>query len=140
MFSIFSLWTFHIIYMYISSKVSRSPPWLCWPFWNILCHKWRRICSICRERFPVLSSFMTYICIIGFVTRLTWWVPLVDQERLALPEYLTSLPVFSGVRVTRSLVLCVCFVDRCLSIVLLLFTDSAYPFGIFKLFLTYSTI
>ena len=24
-------------------------------------------------------------------------------------------PVFSGVRVTRSLVLCVCFVDRCLS-------------------------
>ena len=105
-----------------------------------LCHKWRRICSICRERFPVLSSFMTYICIIGFVTRLTWWVPLVDQERLALPKYLTSLPEFSGVRVTRSLVLCVCFVDRCLSIVLLLFTDSAYPIGIFKLFLTYSTI
>ena len=27
----------------------------------------------------------------------------------------TSSPVFSGVRVTRSLVLCVCFVDRCLS-------------------------
>jgi hypothetical protein len=27
----------------------------------------------------------------------------------------TSHPVFSGVRVTRSLVLCVCFVDRCLS-------------------------
>ena len=24
-------------------------------------------------------------------------------------------PVFSGVRVTRTLVLCVCFVDRCLS-------------------------
>ena len=32
-----------------------------------------------------------------------------------LPEHLTSHPVFSGVRVTRSLVLCVCFVDRCLS-------------------------
>ena len=28
------------------------------------------------------------------------------------PEF---TPVFSGVRVTRSLVLCVCFVDRCLS-------------------------
>ena len=26
------MWTFHI---YITSKVSRSPPWLCWPFWNI---------------------------------------------------------------------------------------------------------
>jgi hypothetical protein len=30
--------------------------------------------------------------------------------------------VFSGVRVTRSLVLCVCFVDRCLSFVLFLLT------------------
>ena len=35
-------------------------------------------------------------------------VPLMEQELL-------TLPVFSGVRVTRSLVLCVCFVDRCLS-------------------------
>jgi hypothetical protein len=32
-----------------------------------------------------------------------------------LPEHLSSPSVFSGVRVTRSLVLCVCFVDRCLS-------------------------
>ena len=32
-----------------------------------------------------------------------------------LPEHLSSPPVFSGVRVTRSLYLCVCFVDRCLS-------------------------
>jgi hypothetical protein len=30
-------------------------------------------------------------------------------------EHLSSPPVFSGVRVTLSLVLCVCFVDRCLS-------------------------
>ena len=30
-------------------------------------------------------------------------------------SYSSSPPVFSGVRVTRSLVLCVCFVDRCLS-------------------------
>ena len=30
-----------------------------------------------------------------------------------------SPPVFSGVRVTRSLVLCVCFVDRCLYFCLL---------------------
>jgi len=29
------------------------------------------------------------------------------------PEF---TPVFSGVRVTRSLVLCVCFVDRCLAL------------------------
>ena len=54
------------------------------------------------------------------------------------------LPVFSGVRVTRSLVLCVCFVDRCLYfcaffllatvLSVLLFTDSDDPYGIFKLF------
>jgi hypothetical protein len=25
-----------------------------------LCHKWARICSICRKHFPVLSSCMTY--------------------------------------------------------------------------------
>ena len=41
---------------------------------------------------------------------------LVEQELLTLPEHLSSSPVFSGVRVTRSLVLCVCFVDRCLSL------------------------
>ena len=28
---------------------------------------------------------------------------------------MSSAPVFSGDRVTRSLVLCVCFIDRCLS-------------------------
>ena len=58
-----------------------------------------------------------------------------------------SLPVFSGVRVTRSLVLYVCFVDRCLSFcillaivlsVLLRYTDCDCPFGIFKLFLAVS--
>ena len=35
---------------------------------------------------------------------------------------LLILPVFSGVRVTRSLVLYVCFVDRCLSFLLFLLT------------------
>ena len=81
-----------------------------------------------------------------FLTRLTRWVPLVEQELLTLPEHLTSPPVFSGVRVTRSLDLSVCFVDRCLSVctfsflfVLLRFTDSDYPFGILKLFLNIST-
>jgi len=51
------------------------------------------------------------ICV--YVTRFTR-VLLVDQELLILPEHLDSSPVFSGVRVTRSLVLCACFIDRCL--------------------------
>jgi len=42
-------------------------------------------------------------------------VSLVQQELPILPELMSSPPVFSGVRVTRSLVLSVCFVDRCLS-------------------------
>ena len=72
-------------------------------------------------------------------------MPLVEQELLTLPEHLSSPLDFSEVRVTRSLVLFVCFVDRCLSFctfsfglvlsVLLRYTDSDYPFGIFKLFL-----
>jgi hypothetical protein len=51
----------------------------------------------------------------------------------------------SGFRVTRSSVVCVCFVDRCLSLCpcsfgqcvfcLFRYTDSDYQFGIFKLFL-----
>ena len=51
------------------------------------------------------------------VSRLTRRVSLVEQELLTLPEHLSSPPVFSGVRVTRSLVLCV---DRFLSFVLFL--------------------
>ena len=39
----------------------------------------------------------------------------LDQELINLPEHLCSAQVFSGVRVTRSLVLYVCFVDLCLS-------------------------
>jgi len=51
----------------------------------------------------------------GFVTRLTRRVPLVKQELIALPEHLSSPLVFSEVHVTVSLVLCVYFIDHCLS-------------------------
>ena len=50
-----------------------------------------------------------------FVTRLTRRVSLSEQQLLTLRKHLSSPPVFSGDRVTRSLVLCVCFVDHCLS-------------------------
>ena len=59
--------------------------------------------------FPVFSSFT------GFVTRLTRRVPVVDQELPTLPRHLSSPLSFIVVRVARSLVLYVCFVDRCLS-------------------------
>ena len=67
----------------------------------------------------------------------------MEQELLTLPEHRNSSPVFSGAGVTRSLVLCVCFIDRCLSfctfscghcvVCHLRFTDSDYPFGILDL-------
>jgi hypothetical protein len=76
-------------------------------------HKWPRICSTYRKHF-FRSSPRSWL-ITGFVTRLTRRVPLVKQELLTLSEHFSSPPVFSGVRVTRSLVLYVCFVDHCLS-------------------------
>ena len=45
-------------------------------------------------------------------------VPLVEEALLTLPDHLNSPPVFRGVRVTGSLVLCVSFVDSCLSFLL----------------------
>ena len=62
------------------------------------------------------QSFPRSWLIIGFVTRLTRRVPLVEQEQLTLHEHLGSHPDFSEARVTRSLVLCVCFVGRCSSL------------------------
>ena len=70
----------------------------------------------------------------------------MEQELFTIPEHLRSAPFISGFRVSRSLVLCVYFVDRCLCFcpvfvlatvlsVLFRFTDSDYAFGIFKLFL-----
>ena len=67
-------------------------------------------------------SFPHSPLITGFVTRLTRRVPLVEQELLTLPEHLSLPRVFSGVLVTRSLVLYVCFSDRCLSF-------CAFPVG-----------
>ena len=100
-------WSHHFLKFYGATMT-----WL--TVMEYLCHKWPRICSTCKH-FPVFFSFMTDHRV---VTRLTRWVSLVEQELLILLEHLSSsppLPVFNGVRVTRSLVFFVCFVDRCLS-------------------------
>ena len=67
--------------------------------------------------YPFLITRISYCCGIiilsGYLwlvlTRLIRRVPLVEKELLILPDHLSSPPVLSGVRVTRSLVLCVCF-------------------------------
>jgi hypothetical protein len=106
--------------------------------------KWPLICSTCRKHFPVLSSLIIY-------HRSCSWINTTDATSGALtaspagaPEF---TPVFSRVRVTQSLVWCVCFIDSCLSFcafllaivlsVLHQYTDSDYPFGIFKFFLSF---
>ena len=60
-------------------------------------------------------SFPHSWLITGFVNRLTRRVSPVEQELFTFPEHLSSPPLFNGVRVTRSLVLYVCFVDLRLS-------------------------
>jgi hypothetical protein len=77
---------------------------------------------------PFLSSFITYHRICNQINMST----TSGTGATYLSRALEFTPVFSGVCVTRSLVLCVCFVDHCLSF---WFTDSYYPFGILKLFL-----
>ena len=124
----------------MTSKVLWSPPRLGWPLWNIcVTNDYGYVPLVVSTSWSFPRSWF----ITGFVSSLTRRVSLVEQELLTLPEHLSSPPVFSGVRVTRSLVLYVCFVDRCFSFctfsfaimlsVLLRYTDSDYPFGIVKL-------
>ena len=103
---------------------------------HTLCHKWTWICS--TSRFFPHSWLIT-----GFVTGETLRMLLVEQELPTLQEQPSSPLVFSGVRVSRSLIFCVVYCIVCPFVLFLLtivsqvlrFTDSDYPFGIFKLFL-----
>ena len=106
----------------------------------LLCHKWPGIGCTCSKYFPVLSSIMTYyrVC-----SQINTTGTTSEAGTATLPEYLSSTR-FSGVRVTRYLVLCVCFVDRCMSFCAFSFghcvvcPSSIYgfrlPLCIFKLF------
>ena len=67
--------------------------------------------TTCRNTF---RSFPHSRLITGCVTRLTRRATS-GAGTDTLPEHLSSPPVFSGVCVTRSFVLYVCFVDSCLS-------------------------
>ena len=72
--------------------------------------KFKKVPYISTTGFYNVYFYKNRVC-----TRLTRWVPLVEQELLTILEHPSSPPLFSGVGITRSLVLCVCFVDRCLS-------------------------
>jgi hypothetical protein len=91
---------------------SFSPPWLGWPLWNIcVTNDYGYVPLVVNTS----RSFPPSRLITGFVARLTRRVPPVEEELITLPEHLSSPPIFSGVHATWSLVLYICFVDRCLS-------------------------
>jgi hypothetical protein len=73
-------------------------------------------CGIFYFYFDILQNWdVIYLAYVPLQWMDRYKVPLVEQE---LPT-----PSFSGVCVTRSLVLCVCFVDRCLSFCTFSFDD-----------------
>jgi hypothetical protein len=89
-----------------ANKVS-TEPWLGWTLWNICVtndHGYVPLVVNTSRSFPH-SRLIT-----GFVTMSTRRAPLVEQELPTLSEHLSSPLVFSGIPVTRSLVLYVCFV------------------------------
>ena len=70
-----------------------------------LCH---RICSVYGNTNPGISSFI-YGFFTGFVTRVKRRELPVEQDMPTLPDHPSSPPIFSGVHIARSLVLCVVF-------------------------------
>ena len=94
------------MFSYVVCKNISDSPWLGWPLCNVCVTNDHGYVPLVVNTY---RSFPRSWLITGFVTRLT------PVGLLSLPEHLGSPPVFSGVHVTRSLVLCVCFVDRCLS-------------------------
>ena len=71
--------------------------------------------SSCLYDVSCLISYLSFVCVCltHIVLFLCFcFLRIVHHVLLTLPEHLSSPPVFS---LTRSLALCVCFVDRCLS-------------------------
>ena len=105
--------------------------------YGVSVHKWPRICSVCRNHNPVLSSLRTYhkFCNKSNTTGGTCWAGTAYPSRR--PEF---APVFTGVRVARSVVFCVMlcrslfvllsFFVSAISLSVLRLTDPGYPFGI----------
>ena len=66
--------------------------------------------TLCKNS-KLQTNILQYGYYKGFVTRVTQRVSLLEQELLTLPEHLSSLPLFSGVRVAQSLDFYVIVVD-----------------------------
>jgi hypothetical protein len=102
----------------LTSKVLRSPSWRGWPLWNIyLTNDHGYVVLVVNTSWSFPQSWL----IIGFVTRFTWRVSLVEQELLILPEHQSSLRVFSGEGSYYSIFSFMCMFCRSLFVLLSFF-------------------
>jgi hypothetical protein len=67
------------------------------------------------QHLTVFCRFIVFYVLLRWSASHSVHVCSLEQKLPTLPEHLSSPPIFSGVRVTRCLVLCICFGDRCLS-------------------------
>jgi hypothetical protein len=129
----FIIYIASVYYLYCLSLLSMLPPFIIYiaPVYYLYC----------LSLLSILPQFIIYIASVYTVFSIGLW-SCWDSAHMVL--HLSSPRVLSGVRVTRSLVLCACFIDRCLPLLsfswaivvsVLQLTDSDYPLGIFKLFL-----
>jgi hypothetical protein len=88
------------------------------------------------------TNTLSWFCIVPsyWIYKLLTLTSLVKKELLTLPGHLSSLPVFNGVCVARSLAFWSVFVDRCFSssltidLSVLRFTDSDIHNTVHKLY------
>ena len=107
--------TTHMLCLWLPNPFTGFWTWVAWrvPLMEHVsssCTLWGSCCSILSVLWTIVC-FHLAIVFFSCDVRASYYY----FELLTLPEHLSSPPVFSGVCVTRSLVLCVCFVDRCLS-------------------------
>jgi len=81
------------------------PNWLA--CWVVIVKMLWRVCS--------MISITAVKDVIVYISRHSWTPTCQTWNACYTKIYRTWVTHFSGVRVTRSLVLCVCFVDRCVS-------------------------
>ena len=109
--------------------------------WTFMAYMYIYIVEVTHVLYSTQSEYHKMLLVVFFVFVFVCLL-LMERELLTLPEHLSSLPIFSGVRVTRFLVLCVMFC-RSLFVLWSLFfwplcsSILITPFGIFKLFLDF---
>ena len=126
------------VYAYLSGKKStRNGIYMCGQNDKIcvglvnrcgyLCHKWPRICFVCRNHNSVLHSWF----ITGFVTRVPRWVPLMKQELLNRKKHM-SLPLVFERFMLLNLVSCVAFCESLFVFFLLVIIWSVFRLTAFE--------